>query len=109
MPELHEPPKRLTAPYGRDDPSLYRQGWENADTHRSRMRARKTKRLVDALGDVELTGYESRCLTWVAAWETHMVATLAVLIERARAAGYEAGRERNCNDNCNDADQEQVL
>jgi hypothetical protein len=38
-----------------------------------------------------------------------MVAMLAVLIERARAAGYEAGYERNCNDNCNEPDQEQVL
>ncbi len=69
------------------------------------MRSRKTRRLVDALGNVELTGYESRCLTWVAAWEVHMVATLAVLIERARAAGYDPGRERNCNE----ADQGQVL
>lgn len=34
---------------------------------------------------------------------------LAVLIERVRAAGYEASHERNCNDNCNDADQGQVL
>ena len=108
MTELHEPPHRLTAPYDRHDPSLYRQGWENADTHRNRMRKRKTARIVDALGDVELTDYECRCLTWVAAWEVHTVATLAVLIERARAAGYEAGRERNCNDNCNDADRERA-
>ena len=37
-----------------------------------------------------------------------MVATLAVLIERARAAGYEAGCARNCNDDCNGADREQA-
>lgn len=49
-----EPLKSLTAPYDRDDSSLCRQGWENADTHRNRMRARKTKPLVDARGDLEL-------------------------------------------------------
>ena len=37
-----------------------------------------------------------------------MVATLAALMRRSYAAGVEAGRERNCNDNCNDADREQV-
>lgn len=109
MPEpLHEPPVSLTAPYDVDDPSLYRQGWENSETHRNRLRTRKTRRLLDALGDVALTDYERACLTWVAAWEVHMVATLAALMERARVAGYEAGCEWNCNDNCNEADREQA-
>lgn len=51
--------------------------------------------LLEALPDVELSGYEGRSLTWVAAWETHMVATLAVLIRRA-------GQTTNCNHNCNE-------
>jgi hypothetical protein len=51
--------------------------------------------------EVELSGFERRCVTWVAAWETHLVATLAALMCRSYAAG---ARERNCND----ADREQV-
>jgi hypothetical protein len=37
-----------------------------------------------------------------------MVATLASLMRRSYAAGVDAAREPNCNDNCNDADREQA-
>jgi hypothetical protein len=60
--------------------------------------------LLEALAEVDLSGYERRCLTRVAAWETHMVATLAALMSRSYAAGVQAARERNCND----ADREQA-
>lgn len=101
---LQEPPVRLTPPYDEPDPSLFREYWENSETHRNRLRMRKTRVLVEALEGVELSGYERRCLTWVAAWETHMVATLAALMIRA----HEAGRESNRNHNCHQDDREQA-
>jgi hypothetical protein len=81
----------------------------NCSTPRSRHQTPRRSRRgtvgrLGRLGRLEISGYERRCLTWVAAWETHMVATLAdpsVLRRRRRG-----GREPNCNDNCNDADRE---
>lgn len=98
---LEEPPWQLVPPYEDEDPSLQRERWENGDTHRNRVRARKTRVLLDALEPVELSGYERRCLGWVACWEVHMVATLAALMRRAYAAGRESVMHPNCNHNCN--------
>ena len=102
---LDEPPLRLTPPFDQRDPSLFRQGWENAETHRNRLRQRRTRTLLDALAAVELSEYERHCLTWVAAWEVHVVATIAVLIRRAYRAGVRAGENANCNHQCNQETQ----
>ena len=65
---------------------------------------RKTAVLLEALADVERSSYERRWLRWVAAWETHVVATLAALLRHSYAAGAEAARDQTCND----ADREQA-
>lgn len=84
---IRDEPLHFRPPFDQPDSRLERRVDEDARDHDRRVRVERMDTLTAALTGVSLSAYERRVLLWLTTWEPGVVAVVASLLHRNRAAG----------------------